>query len=810
MLRQRLLDALDSPMPLLFVEAIKGAGKQTLLSQWVRAAGRGGRSELRFLFDAEQVPVEIATLIRQFWTVLRRQPDLHLPELPSDDEQLMEFAGVHLHALRRPIGVAVIGAENLSSASFSHILSLLDVGMRLIISGVDVSHLAGAQARGIYYSTLSDQDLAFTLEETRQFMAQKGAGATGAAAASMYRATLGHPAMISACLATMPVESAHGLLTRDRAIGAFLAEVPLKAWPSAFAKFLAETVHLPRFTAREAALIAGTDDAAHAMERLRSLAVGRVLWHPALRERVFSWDEPSRRVVAQFLARGEAAAGDRLGRVLEAARECEDDELLISTLIEAGDLDQAEALLREAIWDVLPNAMAPLWAPLAMISPLHLTERPALLAARLRLSFPRSQSPVSVRAAQAAGRAMDVTPEPGSPWGRVGALAFAIEFALYAGERERLIDLFARARALIADLVASDAAAAAGGREVSDLLLIAEAAFRSGNTIPAAEIARLALHLVEHHPERLDPCGERRAFACRLVLHDHRARGLEDPFAPEPLLAGAQFLWREGEVVVAAMALMWGDLDDGEFALADAHLRAAADRLADPERWPILMLMRAHLAVLRQSPGELETYISAYERGTLSVPGSFAQQSLSQMVRITDYLGKKVGRALPSPGFLPASPEPDRLFYPRVDFTVRLMEALYAVRTDRPSAARAALALAVALSPRRALGVYTLSNATKAEIAALREIAEDIPGGSRLRLGTALRFPGALEGPTVELSDREREVLAYLREGATNPEMAQAMFVSVNTVKFHRANLMRKLEATSRADVLETAGKLGL
>lgn len=138
------------------------------------------------------------------------------------------------------------------------------------------------------------------------------------------------------------------------------------------------------------------------------------------------------------------------------------------------------------------------------------------------------------------------------------------------------------------------------------------------------------------------------------------------------------------------------------------------------------------------------------------------------------------------------------------------MEALYALRAGRRDAAGAALSEAVALTPRRELGLYTLASATEEEVRGLRDLAEEVPGGTRLGLEKALRFAGDTRRSPVTLSAREHEVLEQLREGATNAEMAAAMFVSVNTVKFHRANLMRKLDATSRDRVLQRADRLGL
>lgn len=148
---------------------------------------------------------------------------------------------------------------------------------------------------------------------------------------------------------------------------------------------------------------------------------------------------------------------------------------------------------------------------------------------------------------------------------------------------------------------------------------------------------------------------------------------------------------------------------------------------------------------------------------------------------------------------------PGRPFYPRTEFTVLLMESLYALREGRIPSVRVALAKATALIPRRDLGLYVLSHATAAEVSELVRISQEVPGGESLRLERAMRYAGHFARRPFELSDREREVLELLRRGATNPEMAEAMFVSVNTVKSHRLTLMRKLGASNRDEALAAA-----
>ena len=60
------------------------------------------------------------------------------------------------------------------------------------------------------------------------------------------------------------------------------------------------------------------------------------------------------------------------------------------------------------------------------------------------------------------------------------------------------------------------------------------------------------------------------------------------------------------------------------------------------------------------------------------------------------------------------------------------------------------------------------------------------------------------------LTEREREVLVLLAQGKTYQEIANTLFISVKTVDFHRANLMRKLGLTNRAELVRFALEHGL
>lgn len=60
------------------------------------------------------------------------------------------------------------------------------------------------------------------------------------------------------------------------------------------------------------------------------------------------------------------------------------------------------------------------------------------------------------------------------------------------------------------------------------------------------------------------------------------------------------------------------------------------------------------------------------------------------------------------------------------------------------------------------------------------------------------------------LTERELEVLAYMRSMMTAADIGKALFISVNTVKTHQRSIYRKLGAASRRDVLKIAAARGI
>lgn len=59
------------------------------------------------------------------------------------------------------------------------------------------------------------------------------------------------------------------------------------------------------------------------------------------------------------------------------------------------------------------------------------------------------------------------------------------------------------------------------------------------------------------------------------------------------------------------------------------------------------------------------------------------------------------------------------------------------------------------------------------------------------------------------LSDREREVFARITSGLLNKQAAAELAISEKTVKFHRAHIMKKMEAGSLAELVKMAARIG-
>lgn len=103
---------------------------------------------------------------------------------------------------------------------------------------------------------------------------------------------------------------------------------------------------------------------------------------------------------------------------------------------------------------------------------------------------------------------------------------------------------------------------------------------------------------------------------------------------------------------------------------------------------------------------------------------------------------------------------------------------------------------------------YLLKNVTSDELA--KAIRDAVSGRSTLApeaarvLVQATRTP---KQPWLELTEREMDVLRLVVQGQSNQQIADAMFITVATVKAHISSIFSKLQVASRAEAIAYALK---
>lgn len=92
-------------------------------------------------------------------------------------------------------------------------------------------------------------------------------------------------------------------------------------------------------------------------------------------------------------------------------------------------------------------------------------------------------------------------------------------------------------------------------------------------------------------------------------------------------------------------------------------------------------------------------------------------------------------------------------------------------------------------------------------VAALRAVAR---GEVYLHPSLARATMQEIRGEAHLLTPRETEILKLVFSGQTSAQIAEALSLSVNTVEWHRANLMSKLGARNVVDLIHRARQRGL
>jgi two-component system, NarL family, response regulator LiaR len=103
---------------------------------------------------------------------------------------------------------------------------------------------------------------------------------------------------------------------------------------------------------------------------------------------------------------------------------------------------------------------------------------------------------------------------------------------------------------------------------------------------------------------------------------------------------------------------------------------------------------------------------------------------------------------------------------------------------------------------------YLLKNVSADElVSAIRRAVAGLPSLSPEAAQVLIQRVNEPAQPGSDLTDRERDILALMVEGKSNGEIAERLFVSQSTVKFHVSNILSKLGVSGRTEAVAIAVK---
>lgn len=139
----------------------------------------------------------------------------------------------------------------------------------------------------------------------------------------------------------------------------------------------------------------------------------------------------------------------------------------------------------------------------------------------------------------------------------------------------------------------------------------------------------------------------------------------------------------------------------------------------------------------------------------------------------------------------------------------QVLQALALAAAGRAAAALAAIEAALAAAaPEQAVAVFAEEGEAVEPLVRAASADETAPAPARRHAEAVLRALALGRRQVNALNEREAQIVAYLREGASNKLIARRLGLTENTIKFHMKRVFAKLGITSRRDAVAAAARL--
>ena len=859
--RQRLHGLLDEGVqgPLTLLAAPPGYGKTLLLTSWAAEgrppgpvawvrAGPGDHQPSRFW-------AHVLAALRGAGVV---PPGGLLdglnPRAEIGDAFLRPFVG-GLFELDGPV---VLIVDDLHEATGQAVVSQLRFllrhappQLRLVVSSRADPPLALHRLRVAgQLGELREAELAFTLEEAGALLADHGVELSRADLTLLWRRTEGWAAGLRLAALSLRAHPQPGrfvadLAGDDRAIAGYLVEEVLAAQPPELRAFLLRTAVADRLCGDLADALTGGSDGARVLARLErehvftsAVGPGRTWYryHPLFAELLRAELRYEHAAELPQLHRRAASWHAGNGRPATAVRHA----------LAAGDADGAAALLVAGWAPMLAEGRAAVLAELLSRLPGELvrtTPELAVLTALSRLAlgeleeadawlglaaaaeprFAREPSAAMHLARLYRARLVGDVADAG-PAVRV-LLAPAVDTA--AGDDHRILALALLGAAQLWSGQLDDAAgtleralADAGrrGRDVVALAVTAHLALLEaarGRLGRAEELAREAIEQARRVDWSASPqlaCADLALAACAYHRDDLAAAVAALDRVRSEALAGDRPV-RLAAAILAAWLAAGGGAGDAETALArlDDALGATGGR---PPRL-LRAAARAGRAKLRAAVGDEAAAALDPDDGRRA-PVEAVVSARLQLAR-----GDPAAAVRTLAPLLPGAPgEPPEL---PLAIEACLVDALASQQLADHAAAVHSMRLALDLAAPEGYRRAFVEGGTPVRVLLADHLHWErthhrLVGSllERLRTATPTDGPAALAKPpapaplVVPLSEREQVVLRYLSSRLSAGEIADELYVSVNTVKTHIKSIYRKLDTNRRWDAVKRARQLQL